>query len=457
MFWAPANIDLLAIIRVGEQPRQDSFPTTNMSYSLNIAVWATVLYLVAVTTRILSFWKEVGPVSAQQAATGDVVLSIIGATVVMVIVPQLLKKKENALRILRLSWPFVVVLLFSLMSCLWSEVPLIAFRRFSKVLIMVICVLTLLSENDSGASLKRAIFTYVAVTILISLLFVLFLPQYGWMPYDERFLARGILAHKSEFGDFCAVSILLILWTKVSSPGLTRKEEVSLALFGIISLLLLYLSQGVNPAVNLCLALTCFLFGIMFSRIHVNRTMALLAVVCLFVSGAIALSLLWANGYLPNLLETAVTSVGKDMTFTGRVPLWGTLFRLGAKTHPFLGYGFGSFFVSEKSSLLPADLDWAYTAHCGYLRLFMELGIVGTIIFCLFLGHLAISIFTLKNPGYKAVSALQALLVYALCYNIVSDSFLDVRISFLILIMLSFYSAATRAIFSGEIIESKRS
>jgi len=420
-----------------------------MGYHFNIAVWATVLYLVVTTTSILSFWKEAGPVSAQQAETGDRILSIIGIAVAMVIVPQLLKKK-NALKILRLSWPFVLVLMFSLMSCLWSEVPFIAFRRFSKVLIMVICVLTLLSENDFGASFKRAIFTYITLTILISLGFILFFPQYGWMPYEERFLAQGILGHKSGFSDFCAVSVLFVLWIKISSKGLAGREEVALAIIGIISLFLLCLGRGVNPSLNLCLALICFVFGLVFNRIHTKRTMAFLAMVCLFISGTILLSLLWINRYLPNLLETAVTSMGKDMTFTGRIGLWEELLSLRAKTHPFLGYGFGSFFVSEKSSLLSTSLDWTYTAHCGYLRLFMELGIVGTVIFLLFLGHLAISIFTLKNAGYKEKSALQALLLYAVCYNIISDTFLAVRISFLILIMLSFYTAAIKGNVFGE-------
>jgi exopolysaccharide production protein ExoQ len=425
-------------------PRETYFPRTNMGRRFNIAVWATVLYLLVITTSILSFWKEGGPVTAQQAETGDRILSIIGVAVAMVIVPQLLKKKESALRIVRLSWPFVLVLMFSLMSCLWSEVPFIAFRRFSKVLIMVICALTLLSETDSGASFKRAIFTYITLTVLASLVFILFFPQYGWMAYEERFLARGILGHKSGFSDFCAVSVLFVLWIKVSSKGLARREEVALALIGVISLFLLFLGRGVNPSLNLCLALICFCVGLLFNGIRTKRMMAFFALVCPVISGAILLSLLWVNGCIPNLAEIAVATVGKDMTFSGRVPLWQALFRLGAKTHPLLGYGFGSFFVSEQSSLLPSNLDWAYTAHCGYLHLFMDLGIVGAIIFLLFLGQLATSILTLKNAGYKEKSALQALLLYAVFYNVISDSFLDVRISFLILVMLSFYTAAIK-------------
>ena len=271
----------------------------------------------------------------------------------MVIVPQLLKKK-NALRILRLSWPFVLVLMFSLMSCLWSEVPFIAFRRFFKVLIMVICVLTLLSENDFGASFKKAIFTYITLTILISLVFILFFPQYGWMPYEERFLARGIMAHKSEFSDFCAVSVLFVLWIKMSSTGLAKREEVGLALIGIISLFLLCLGQGMNSLFNLCLALLCFLFGIIINRIETKRTMAFFALVCSFISVTILMSLLWLNGYIPtNLAEMACYFSGKRFNIYGSCTNCGKRYStVSAKTHPFLGYGFGSFFVSEKSSLL---------------------------------------------------------------------------------------------------------
>lgn len=424
-----------------------------MRYHFNIAVWAAVLYLIVTTTSILSFWQEdiIGDALYEQNfAQSNMIVSSIGIAVTLLLVHQLLKKKKTALRILRLSWPLVLVLIFSLISCLWSEVPFMAFRRFIKVLIMVICVLTLLSENDSGASLKRAIFIYITVTILISLVFILFFPAYGWMPYGERFLARGILGHKSGFSDFCAVSVLFVLWIKMSSTGVTKNKEVKLTLIGIIALFLLSLAQGINPSFNLFLALFAYFFGIMFNRIERNRTPAFLALSCSFISGIILLSLVWVN-YIPDLPKIAVTSVGKDLTFTGRTQLWEALLYIGAKNHLFLGSGFASFFLGEKSSWLSSYLEYpAADAHSGYLKLFLELGIVGTIIFCFFLGHLAISIFTLKNIGYKEKSALQAMLLYAIFYNIISHSFLDMRISFLILITLSFYSAAIKSEIFGR-------
>jgi hypothetical protein len=315
---------------------------------------------------------------------------------------------------------------------------------------MVICVLALLSENDSGASFKRAIFTYITFTILISLVLILFFPEYGWMPYRERFLVRGILSHKSGFSDFCAVSVLFVLWIRMSSTGIAKNKKIGLALIGIISLFLLSLSRGVNPSFNLFLALFIFLLGIIFNRIERNRTWAFLALVCLFICGTILLSLLWIN-YIPDLPKIAVSLVQKDLTFTGRTPLWGALLDLGTKRHLFWGAGFGSFFVGEKTMWIYSYLPWgAGDAHSGYLSLFLELGVVGTIIFCFFLGHLAISIFTLKNIDYKEKAALQAMLFYAVFYNIISNSFLAMRISFLMLITLSFYSAAIKADIYGR-------
>jgi exopolysaccharide production protein ExoQ len=421
-----------------------------MRKHINIAVWTTVLYLFVITTNIFSFWQEAGQVAAKKVETGNVILSLIGILVVMVIVPQLLKK--NALGIIRLSWPFILVLMFSLMSCLWSELPFIAFRRFTKVLIIVICVLNLLSENDFGASFKKSIFIYIILTILTSLVFILFFPRYGWMQYEGRFLARGIMSHKNGLSDYCAVSVLFVLWIKTSRTSLARIEEVLLVLIGIISFIFLCLGQGVDASLSLAIALIWFIIGVILNRIGTKKSMAFFALICSFISVNIVISLLWLNGYIPtNLAEIVVTSVGKDMTFTGRVQLWQEIAYFSSKTHPFLGYGFGTFFVSEESSLLPTYLNWAYSAHSGYLKLFVELGIVGTIIFCLFLGHLAISIFTLKNVNYKEKSALQALLLYALCHNIVSDSFLVPQISFLIIIMLSFYTAAINShVFRGN-------
>jgi O-antigen ligase len=88
---------------------------------------------------------------------------------------------------------------------------------------------------------------------------------------------------------------------------------------------------------------------------------------------AVALFLVFEYSF--GIIKLIVTGLGKDMTFTDRVPLWNTLVDIGLRK-PFLGYGYGGFWFGERLDIIE---DFSI-GHNGYLEIFVEGGLVAIIL-----------------------------------------------------------------------------
>ena len=84
-----------------------------------------------------------------------------------------------------------------------------------------------------------------------------------------------------------------------------------------------------------------------------------------------------------SLVSVIAESSGKDPTLTGRTDLWKDLISLGMR-EPMLGYGIGGFWSPERMNFLKTLHPWGPAqAHNGYIEIFLNLGVVGIVIFLL--------------------------------------------------------------------------
>ena len=101
---------------------------------------------------------------------------------------------------------------------------------------------------------------------------------------------------------------------------------------------------------------------------------------------AFVISVVLIVGTLINLEFITVELLGKDVTLTGRVPLWNYLIQRGMEK-PWLGYGYGAFWHDPQEILqIALNVPWMSTiadgsvtahAHNAYIDLFLQLGWVG--------------------------------------------------------------------------------
>jgi exopolysaccharide production protein ExoQ len=266
----------------------------------------------------------------------------------------------------------VLLLLWALASIGWSEAPEVAFRRVVAVILGSVVAAFLVVRFDF-----KELLSLLGWVLLLSLgasfVVALVLPDIGRIPELRGESWAGVFIHKNSLGRFALLGVLVFAWLFS-----TRRRGRSVwGLAVLLSLLLLYESDS-RSAQILLLALVLWLGMLGLARRLRRVWPAYLAAVVLIIGGVSAS--LVAN------MDTIVQLTGRDLTLTGRVPLWGIV--LGyIQERPFLGYGFGSFWLEETYGIAVSGLaGWSVPhAHNGFLDLWLDLGAVGLGLGLLFL------------------------------------------------------------------------
>lgn len=388
--------------------------STSTKVIKEVAVWSLIVLFLTQATKIFHFWEETSSAYELDAGgQGDIVVISVGL-IALFFSLLLIKINFNAfIYSAKKNIIFFIVLCFFLISFLWSEVPFITIKRTFKIAIMVIGVFSLSLEKD----LYIAFFKRLILTVLISSFILIFTP-YGWMEANGKIVACGVMTHKSNIAGFCAISILFSM--------IFRNTKFVWFLIISLATIILLLTQGKNPLFNLILA-SSYLFFMVKIKNKVTALLILLSCVTLCII---------LNSYFCISTDYLLTLIGKDPTFTGRTGIWWALIDIGIKRNLLLGTGLDSFFIGDRSAWLLKFLDWeAPEAHCGYLKIFLEGGVIGLSIFIMYLILLLHSIYSLSNRKWKYY--LSAIVLYSMFYNIVSNSFFTFRLDFLILVFVT--------------------
>ncbi|MCD0156955.1 O-antigen ligase family protein [Deinococcus sp. 6GRE01] len=214
--------------------------------------------------------------------------------------------------------------------------------------------------------------------LIISIPFSILFPNLG--PQDTRYLEyysstdawKGVFVHKNEFGNFISLAILLngiqIYYKYLAGKSL--KFELS---YAALCILLLFKSQSVTSIfVSLCLLLylTYFIFINSYHKRVFYWTLTALVSILIFF-----------NTF--SIIEWIIEFSGKDISLTGRVPLWEVL--IGEiNVHPWFGYGYGVYWdnLSTVGSNLLSKLTWIpYSSHNTLIDMVINIGVVGFVLF----------------------------------------------------------------------------
>ena len=218
--------------------------------------------------------------------------------------------------------------------------------------------------------LNIAAWTFGSAAV-VSLLYCLIFPDLGiqFATTEETAGWRGIFFHKNHFGRQMSYAAAIFLIFVRKQP---QARWLCWSLLGI-SLSLLLLSNSKT-------ALLCFLVSIALLPIatilkqSITRLSIILPYALLFLTG-------FTVTVLFNL-ESILTALGKDITFTGRVPVWAFLGEKIAQ-RPWLGYGHSAYWdtVSNDTGYI-YSFNWDFGhAHNGFIEVALSIGIVGLTLF----------------------------------------------------------------------------
>jgi exopolysaccharide production protein ExoQ len=132
--------------------------------------------------------------------------------------------------------------------------------------------------------------------------------------------------------------------------------------------------------------------------------------------------------YMATHFEEVTGLLGKDPTMTGRLPLW-IVAGVMALQRPWFGYGFDAFWLPDQTYTprIWHLLTWMPPqAHNGVLELWLELGIVGTVLFLVvFAYYLAKAVRFSRHHQEPAAAWPMAFLIFLFLANLTTAFFLQ--------------------------------
>jgi O-antigen ligase len=201
----------------------------------------------------------------------------------------------------------------------------------------------------------------------------LLFPGYGVMAWEPVGAWSGIYGHRNPLAKMMVLAILAFVFRK-RFGGSRFLSYAGIAL----SLVLIVLSRSATAIVVLACMICVLRTGKVLRWERKKKIWAIITVSGVFVGVA---------AWIITNLSTVFAFLGRDMTLTGRVPLWIICAFLGSRK-PWLGYGFNGFWRGFDG---PSAIVWKITtwappnAHDGFLDMWLSLGLVGLAMFFAFL------------------------------------------------------------------------
>lgn len=273
--------------------------------------------------------------------------------------------------LLLFSNPFLGLLLcLSLISPIWSETPGFTLRQ--SLLIVGLSIFSAhIASRYSWVKLVVLIRYSTTLISVLSAFYALAMPSIGVEPKGWK----GITSHPNRLGILLSLNITLWLFHAIHHPK-QRWFAVSFAFFS------LYVRQNTNSATSLVLILILLtLVGCLRLLKSLSFQQAFVGVVIFMVLGIGIMLIVLENWF--NILN----ALDKDPSLTGRTEFWPQIIERIVEKRPILGYGTQGFWQAWRGIENPANgisTPKGFKpphAHNGFLEIFLDLGVVGFVIF----------------------------------------------------------------------------
>lgn len=342
------------------------------------AAWVVVAWAVLHGTRPVTSWfAGVDPDSfrLESRDEGNPVEALVNVVLIIAGLVVLGRRGIRLPAIIRDNKWLFVFYLFWLMSIMWSDYPLITFKRVLKDLGAVIMVLVVLTERDPGEAIRAVCARLAYASIPLSILMYRYYPNWGrtYVGYKhDTQMFVGVATQKNTLGILAFVGAVFLLWDFLERRGKQKSaaEKISFASGILVLLMCWYLLLTINSVTSLI----CGVFGsaliIVFSVPWIRRNPGRVEA---FGFGTVMV--LWLFDAMFNIKEAFVQSLGRDMTLTTRTDIWSIVTTY--QDNPLGGAGFNTFWAGRRQVLLDESTGGIIQAHNGYLETYLNGGWVG--------------------------------------------------------------------------------
>ena len=290
------------------------------------------------------------------------------------------RRRGTLAKLVRSNKALLVFVLYLGASTLWSDFVAVSVRRWFRLLGHCVAAGVLASEAAPAESLRSVLRRCAYFLIPVSVLLIKFYPDLGVMYTREggRFWI-GAAIYKNNLAVLALVFGFSIVWSQVTaSHQIDGGRRRLTTIFDLVIVLLgawLLRAEGYNAgaAATACGVLVLGILAL--SRLPVARRAFSSAGAVLILAGA----LFFALQLLFGVVEPVVDSLGRNMTFTDRVPLWTALIPIGMR-QALSGYGYGGFWTGDRSLAIAAQTIVVTDAHNGFLEIFLQGGMIALVL-----------------------------------------------------------------------------
>lgn len=349
----------------------------------SFALWVPVLWIFISGSRLPSQWLGTDVESQAQAfEEGNPLDRAIYFLLILLAMAILMRRGFNWVDFFRRNFTLVLLLLFALVSVVWSDFPFISFKRWFRDLGNYLVVLVIVSDPSPleavGVVLRRLCYLLLPLSILLIKYYNYLAVHYSpWTGLQEYV---GASTSKNMLGVVCLVGGLFLFWDTVRRwPG--RKERrtkwiirLNVAFIGM-TLWLLSLSHSATSEV--CLVIGC----LVIAAVHSGWGRRHPTFIKFMSPASFCLYLILAYGF--DINGQLAQGVGRDPTLTGRSEIWKAV--LGIHTNPLIGTGYESFWLGPRLARVWETAGAVNEAHNGYLEVYLNLGLIGDFLVFLFL------------------------------------------------------------------------
>jgi len=435
MHLPPIVAAIIYVVGIGCLFYLGRYKTVRMSKAL----WIPAAWLFVISSRPVSLWLGMAPnlggVDATEAyVDGSPIDRNVFIFLLLAAIAVLVKRSGKVGSLLRKNILILLYLSFCAVSIVWSDFPLVAFKRFTKALGDLAMVLIILTELDPWAALQRLVTTLGFLLFPLSMLFIKYYPDIGRrLTMSWTIESVGVTTQKNELGLDCMMYGVFFLWMIVSAyreranPSRRRR----LLAYGTVIAVIIWVLSKCNSTTSITGLISAGTVMWLASRPSVKLWGVHLLV--LTVLGLAVTALFFDSG------GSMVRALGKDPTLTGRTQIWDLV--LGLHTNPLLGTGFESFWLGSRLEKMRSALPNfpVNEAHNGYLEVYLNLGWAGICFIALLLvtGYKRIISGIRRNP--EKASLFLGFFLCTLFYSFTEAAFrmLTVAWSFLLLVIMA--------------------
>jgi len=354
--------------------------------------------------------------------------NISNLLVLILLVSYFIKKSDVRMLILKNNYMVNILFFYCLCSYFWSiSKGTTAWQTIGVIYIISISLFILIHYEYDYIKIIDYIYKYLSILSIINFFAIILFPNISLM-VDNRYesVYKGIFEHRNTLGLFMAMCILFSIYKII----LNNKSIYSYFIL-VVSIVNIVASKSVTCII---LTLLCGLYYIVSVKRKLKRTNIIILCGSIFLNSVLLLS----NSISSNKI---LTVIGRDATFSGRTSIWQITIEL-IKQSKWLGYGYRSIWANQVfeqyyyGNLLGFGPS---SSHNGVLDLFLELGILGAVVYLFFLINLIRRYNAQKNDGnIKSLNILFVMIIFIFNYNLMESSLLTP--TFVLLLQIIIYN-----------------